>query len=168
MHIFSKNFLKKDKIKLIKKYINNVFNINTINDWKIRKDNKLPIIKYIITLDADTDLILNSGIQLIGSMAHILNKPIVEKNKGGMQMPVLKVKNNGAWDNILGVDTSKFATKIPGSANSNELDLSDVYNSIPVIAEDTVNQAVSNSTFRLKITYDDGTTKEIKVLGAEV
>ena len=61
--------------------LNNVFNINTINDWKIRKDNKLPIIKYIITLDADTDLILNSGIQLIGSMAHILNKPIVEKNK---------------------------------------------------------------------------------------
>ena len=32
-------------------------------------------IKYIITLDADTELVLNSGLELIGSMAHILNTP---------------------------------------------------------------------------------------------
>ena len=32
-------------------------------------------IKYIITLDADTELVLNSGLELIGSMAHILNEP---------------------------------------------------------------------------------------------
>jgi len=83
-------------------------------------------------------------------------------------MAILKVKNNGAWDNILGVDTSNFATKIPKSADNNELDLKDVYDKIPVIAQNTVNQAVSNSTFRLKITYDDGTVKQIKVLGAEV
>ena len=38
-------------------------------------------IKYIITLDADTTLTLNSGIELIESMAHILNKPIVEEGR---------------------------------------------------------------------------------------
>jgi len=38
-------------------------------------------IKYIITLDADTDLILNSAFELVGAMAHILNKPIIDKEK---------------------------------------------------------------------------------------
>ena len=53
------------------------FNINTIDNFKSR----LPNIKYIITLDADTDLSLNSAFELVGSMAHILNKPEVEENK---------------------------------------------------------------------------------------
>ena len=83
-------------------------------------------------------------------------------------MPILKIKNNGSWENMLGIDSSKFATKIPKTSNTPELDLKNVYEAIPTISNNTVNQAVSNSTFRLKITYDDGTTKEIKVLGAEV
>ena len=48
---------------------NNKFRTNTIDM------EKLPKIKYIITLDSDTELVLNSGLELIGSMAHILNKP---------------------------------------------------------------------------------------------
>ena len=40
----------------------------------------IPKIKYIITLDSDTDLVLNSGLELIGAMAHILNKPIINDN----------------------------------------------------------------------------------------
>lgn len=55
----------------------NVFRVNTIEENK----EKLPEIKYIITLDADTDLILNSAFKLIGTMAHILNKPIVDEKK---------------------------------------------------------------------------------------
>ena len=39
---------------------------------------KLPKIKYVITLDADTELVLNTGLELIGAMSHILNKPEVE------------------------------------------------------------------------------------------
>ena len=35
-------------------------------------------IKYVITLDADTNLILDSAQKMIGAMAHILNKPIAE------------------------------------------------------------------------------------------
>lgn len=38
-------------------------------------------IKYVITLDSDTNLSLETGLQLIGSMAHILNEPILDENK---------------------------------------------------------------------------------------
>ena len=48
------------------------FVVNTIDLSKI------PKIKYVITLDADTELVLNTGLELIGAMAHILNKPEVE------------------------------------------------------------------------------------------
>lgn len=44
------------------------------------KQNMATIVKYIITLDSDTDLVLNSGLELIGAMAHILNKPEIDKN----------------------------------------------------------------------------------------
>ena len=53
----------------------NPFILNTI------EKEKLPKIKYIITLDADTDLVLNSGLELVGAMAHILNRPILNKQK---------------------------------------------------------------------------------------
>ncbi len=55
--------------------INNVnkFRVNTLKDQdKIREK-----IKYVITLDSDTNLVLDSASQLIGAMAHILNVPII-------------------------------------------------------------------------------------------
>ena len=55
--------------------IKNPFLYNTFSEEKI------PKIKYIITLDSDTDLVLNSGLELIGAMAHILNKPEISKEK---------------------------------------------------------------------------------------
>lgn len=55
----------------------NTFLANTLEDYKEEKLN----IKYIITLDADTNLSLNSGIELIETMAHPLNKPEVDKEK---------------------------------------------------------------------------------------
>jgi len=51
----------------------NSFKANTIKE-------KLPI-KYVITLDADTNLVLDTAKLLIGSMAHILNKPVIDENK---------------------------------------------------------------------------------------
>lgn len=62
------NFLQERKIK-------NTFIVNTLE----KRDLK---IKYIITLDSDTNLTLNSGIELIAAMAHPLNKPVVEDRKG--------------------------------------------------------------------------------------
>lgn len=53
--------------------IEDPFLVNTIE--------KRPNIKYIITLDADTELVLDTGIELIGAMAHILNKPVLNEEK---------------------------------------------------------------------------------------
>ena len=61
--------------------------LNQLNEYLITKKNPflvntwndLPKIKYVITLDSDTKLVLNTGLKLIGTMAHILNKPEVNK-----------------------------------------------------------------------------------------
>ncbi len=61
----------------------NPFIINTIQDNLERNKTKeiLRNIKYVITLDADTDLILNSALELVGAMSHILNEPIIDEQK---------------------------------------------------------------------------------------
>ena len=41
----------------------------------------IPKIKYIITLDSDTKLVLDSAKKLIGTMAHILNEAILDNKK---------------------------------------------------------------------------------------
>ncbi len=46
------------------------FQVNTIKD--------IPEIKYVITLDADTELPIDSAKKLIGIMEHPLNKPVIE------------------------------------------------------------------------------------------
>ena len=43
--------------------------------------NKVPRVKYVITIDADTILPLGVAKRLIGAMAHP-NKPVVNGNKG--------------------------------------------------------------------------------------
>ena len=50
------------------------FIVNTIKECR----DKIPQIKYVITLDADTELVLDSAQKLIGTMEHPVNKPIVE------------------------------------------------------------------------------------------
>ena len=56
----------------------NPFKTNTMQSIPTEK---LKTIKYIITLDADTDLVLNSALELVGAMAHILNRPVIDKEK---------------------------------------------------------------------------------------
>ena len=55
----------------------NKFRVNTMEQYK----ESIPKIKYIITLDADTNLILNSAFELVGAMAHILNTPVIDEEK---------------------------------------------------------------------------------------
>ena len=50
------------------------FNANTLKDKKLD-------IKYVITLDTDTRLVLNSALNLVGTMAHPLNQPVLNKEK---------------------------------------------------------------------------------------
>lgn len=57
---------------------------NQINHFKtntLANEPNIPKIKYIITLDSDTNLVLDSAFELIGAMAHILNKPKLGKNR---------------------------------------------------------------------------------------
>ena len=54
---------------------------NTIEEEVAKSKKNKPKIKYVITLDSDTDLVLNSAFELIGAMAHILNRPILNKSK---------------------------------------------------------------------------------------
>lgn len=48
------------------------FNVNMLHDNKLH-------IKYVITLDTDTKLVLNSALNLVGAMAHPLNTPVLNK-----------------------------------------------------------------------------------------
>ena len=52
----------------------NWFQIHTFQNFKQE-------IKYVITLDVDTQLVLNSALKLVGTMAHPLNNPVLNKEK---------------------------------------------------------------------------------------
>ena len=60
----------------------NEFILRMIQDpFKANTFKEIPNIKYVITLDADTDLILNSAFELVGAMSHILNTPVIDENR---------------------------------------------------------------------------------------
>ncbi len=56
------------------------FAVNTMENFI----QQLPHIQYIITLDSDTELVLNTGLELIGAMAHILNTPELNSTKNAV------------------------------------------------------------------------------------
>ena len=60
--------------KLSKKDLKKYFNVNTLENASLK-------IKYVITLDTDTEPVLNSILNLVGCMAHPLNKPILNKEE---------------------------------------------------------------------------------------
>ena len=62
--------------------INNEKNQDTNKAMQVQNEEEFTLnIKYVITLDADTNLSLNSGIELIEAMAHPLNKPVIDEEK---------------------------------------------------------------------------------------
>ena len=44
-------------------------------------EKQIPNIKYVITLDSDTNLVLDTAKELVGAMAHILNTPIIDEKR---------------------------------------------------------------------------------------
>ena len=50
------------------------YNVNMLHGNKLN-------IKYVITLDTDTKLVLNSALNLVGAMAHPLNRPVLNSKK---------------------------------------------------------------------------------------
>jgi hypothetical protein len=89
--------------KLSENQKNEYFNCHTFDGFDT-------YIKYIITLDMDTKLVLNTALKLIGAMAHPLNKPVlsedhrkVVKGYGIMQPRIsidVEVTNKSAYSQL--------------------------------------------------------------------
>ncbi len=97
--------------------ITNPFKENSFERYSTKKD-ELKKIKYVITLDSDTDLILNSGFELIGAMGHILNQPVIDEIKGivvegyGIIQPRVGIDLEAGWK-------SNFSKIFAGDAGIN-------------------------------------------------
>ena len=77
-------YLMEDKSNISKRLNSkkqNTFIVNTIEEYKTKHPDEILDVKYIITLDSDTNLTLNSGIELVQAMAHPLNKPEINEKK---------------------------------------------------------------------------------------
>lgn len=100
---------------------NSDFIINTLEDNNFDKK-----IKYIITLDSDTNLVLNSAFSMIGAMTHILNRPVMENKKVvdgyGIMEPRVGI---GLKDSIRSIFTRIYSGS-PGT-NIYESNASDFY-----------------------------------------
>ena len=102
--------------------IKNPFKTNTLENQVKEK------IKYIITLDADTDLVLNSAFELVGAMAHILNKPVIDEQKSvvidgyGIMQPRIGINLDISYKTIF---TKIFAGA--GGIDSYTNAISDIY-----------------------------------------
>ena len=98
------------------------FMVNTI------EQDKIPKIKYIITLDSDTDLSLNTAFELVGAMSHILNKPIIDEKKKvvvegyGIIQPRVGIKLDISYRNLF---TKIFAAQ--GGTDLYANAISDIY-----------------------------------------
>ena len=108
--------------RYIKNLESNKFWANTIEDQK----QDMPNFKYVITLDSDTNLSLNSAGRLVGSMSHILNLPVIEYGK--------VVNGYGIMQPRIGLDLdvkrkTKFAKiySIPGGIDFYTNAISDIY-----------------------------------------
>ena len=114
--------------------------LNQFNRFLLKKDNsdfkvnsligdiEVPEIKYVITLDSDTNLTLNSGLELIGASEHILNTPILSeygkivKDGYGIIQPHVGVNLEDSYKSIF----SKIYSLSIGTDNYTNA-ISDVY-----------------------------------------
>ena len=77
---FNEYILNRIDIDLGKKKKEVILNSKNFKVSTFEEKNPIKNLKYVITLDADTDLVLESSFELIGAMSHILNKPVIDKN----------------------------------------------------------------------------------------
>lgn len=104
----------------ILKHSENEFRVNTIDI------EKMPQIKYVITLDADTELVIDSGLELIDSMAHILSKPEI---KDGIVVDGYGMIGARVGITLEDAATSKFTKLYAGSPGTDSYTnaISDIY-----------------------------------------
>ena len=68
---------------------NNPFRVNTLEGTNLK-------VKYVITLDSDTNLPLDTATSLVGAMAHILNEPEIQNG--------VVIKGHGLMQPRVGID----------------------------------------------------------------
>ena len=98
------------------------------DQFKVNTLNQRLNIKYVITLDSDTNLSLDTAKKLIGTMAHVLNEPILDNEKK------IVIEGHGIIQPRIGVDLiasrkSLFAKIHAGSGGTDSYTnaISDVY-----------------------------------------
>ena len=103
-------------------------NVNEQKGTVLNRPDVKSNIKYVITLDSDTNLSLETGLELIGAMAHILNEPVLDKNKN------IVIDGYGVMQPRIGTNLEasrkSLFTKIyagPGGTDSYTNAVSDIY-----------------------------------------
>lgn len=104
------------------------FLLNTLDDEEI------PKIKYIISLDGDTNLTLNTALELIGAKSHILNKPII-KNK-------IVVEGYGIIQPRIGIDLENVNKTIFTEIYSEQAGVDTYTNAVSDVYEDNFREAI--------------------------
>lgn len=128
----------------------NTFLVNTMDKQQV------PDIKYVITLDSDTDLVLDSALKLVGAMGHILNEPVIDPYKKvvidghGMIQPRVGI-------DLMSVRKSLFTAIFAGQAGTDSYT-----NAISNLYQDNFEEAI----FGGKGIYDVAVFEE--VLGNEI
>ena len=72
---------KRGLLTTFNRYITRIIDNNFLENTIEKQKTKLPKIKYIITLDSDTNLNLKTASKLIGAMSYILNVPVIKDYK---------------------------------------------------------------------------------------
>ena len=128
----------------------NDFKYNTIAN----QIQELPRIKYVITLDSDTNLVLNSGLELIGAMEHILNVPEIEdgivKSGHAILQPRIGVDLNSSFN-------SQFSNIFAGGGGT------DLYtNAISDVYQDNFDEGIfaGKGIYNLKV-FSEVVTNQI-------
>jgi cyclic beta-1,2-glucan synthetase len=127
----------------------NFVNENTRNDcenFNVDKTKKQRFIdvKYVITLDSDTTLTLDSAFRLIGTIDHILNRPVVNKIKN------IVVDGHGIIQPRIGIDIESGNKSLFSRIFSGDIGTSIYANAISDFYQDNFDEG----TFTGKGIYD--------------
>ncbi|WP_411679001.1 GH36-type glycosyl hydrolase domain-containing protein [Clostridium thailandense] len=104
-----------------------------VSSGSIEKLNKL---KYIITLDADTQLPRGSARKLIGAMAHVLNKPYLDNEKKKI------LRGHGLMQPRVGVSTLSSNKTLFSKIFSGESGIDMYTNAVSDVYEDLFNEGI--------------------------
>ena len=94
----------------------------------------LPKIKYVITLDSDTNLVINTGLELIGTMEHILNKPIVQNG--------IIVQGHGIIQPRVGTDLEEYSSSVFSKIYSSSGGIDLYSNAISDVYQDNFDEGI--------------------------